>query len=334
MNGETILREHLLAVHEELHPGANLNPDDVIKWITAILEAIRNCRNSGAALDHIRRGSAIAVMAARNALIREGYRGNALAFARGLVNRGTKLKDFEQAALVSESEDVPAPPPIAGGGWPAWVLVPILCLFGFASSAVAGEFAGGGWVVPETNLAAQEDANYITNGGGWHVSIPSPPIAPPKVVIPETPKPRNAAPKGTASKPDLPWVQPWVFYGDTGPASMRQHLMEPDHMASAMAYLGVRNTADYQQELARLNHSELKQLHSIAHERQEGRRVPAIVKRISYESPQPPKPVPSQTVQAQVLASGGCPGGVCPANARPVRQTAPRGRVRLIGGRR
>lgn len=312
--GEQILEEGLLSTHGKLEPAsAFFDPTTLARIITDILELFRGCSSPARARLQIQRGGAIAKTSIRNVLRKNGYRGRDLwQTASDLAEQGTKLSEADIDALLEDAADVPTPPP-SNNWWAATSLALALVLLpNFASAA--------DWWPSEPSVV--HDVNF------W------PEFNPPAVVSPEPPK--------TTAKPDLPWVQPWVFYGDTGPASMRQHLMEPDHQRHAMAYLGISSLAEYQRELARLDHGELKQLHSIAHERQEGRRVPPlqrdrpgvrptdrqpVIRQISYD---PTQPQPTVNYQGNAPASGGvrqraglfgrrmlvgrsyCPAGGCP----------------------
>lgn len=143
---DEILKRLLEEAHQKIHPGANINPDEIMNWILKILEAIRECRNPAMAKWHMLNGTTVAVASARKALRNGGYRGNALRFARAVVASASKATEEEADTVLDEAADMPEPPPSAGGFWPVVASVCLLAVLtlGFPGMAYAGSVGGNG----------------------------------------------------------------------------------------------------------------------------------------------------------------------------------------------
>lgn len=316
-NGEEVLRDVVENAHHDLEPNQAIDPTTIIAIITAILEAIRGCRNQAKARDHVQRGSVVAILAARRAIVQSGYQGNALALARKMAANGSTLTEASLEAVFDLVEDIPTPPPAGGGGgWPVWSV-----LFCLVAGLMMTSTAHAQWPT---------DFHQVTTTG-WPVSIVTTPdiTSTPPAVITRTPEVEEF-------DLEIPDSRPWTFPGDNGTRErVIKHLVEHS------------NHRIDPQWLADLSYSELKALHSADHNglmgdhlRQgsnPGKSTTANVVQVSNPTRSTAKVVqgsnPTGWVKKTVPAglfgrqtktvwtwqgstaagySGGCPGGSCP----------------------
>ena len=317
ISAEKLLTQHVENAHNEVNPGQALDPTAIIAIVTAILDAIRGCRNEAKARDHIKRGSIVAVAGARRAIADAGYN-KPLALARDIVHRGESLADSEVDAIFTDVNDLPTPPALTGGGWPVWTaVIALVCCLVLPVAAEAS------WpVVAETSAEASETS--------WPVSIPA-------TVEQDVAMPAVEPSPEVRESWVIPSAQPWTYSGDNGTReSMIGHLMSGNHRETVMRWMGITDPAEYEQELARLTYSELHQLHSADHEHltKPGGATTAPTSTASVDASAGVATagggrwetqragifglrtkrvwVPANKARSVRMFSGGCPGGACP----------------------
>lgn len=316
---EQRLFDEVSAAQSTVNPNQAIDVTSIVAIITAIMEAIRGCRNPESAKAHIKRGSLIATIAARRAIVQSGYKGNALELARAVVDRGAKMDQAEVDAIVDETQDIPTtPPPTMSGGWPIWMLfLSVVSIFCFGSNAEAN------WPVCDGDAISIAETS-------WPTSVVS--IAATKPTLPSV-----QAEIDTFSLDDLPMPgNVWELnvgrgYGNHSKEELINHLLGSNHNFERIWLEG-------------LSMGELKTLHSQDHE--------GFVSNTLKRTATPGKQKPAKTAQTNSVAStssqstggrwttvrtglfgrrserrwvpagsasysranySGCPGGTCPA---------------------
>lgn len=103
---------------------AAFDPTLIVALVGQIITAIRGCRSPERAKAQIREGGAVAYSQAIRIVRDEGYKGReARELATDIVREGVNMTDAELDELITESKDLPQPPPAAGGFWPMWGLL-------------------------------------------------------------------------------------------------------------------------------------------------------------------------------------------------------------------
>lgn len=103
---------------------AAFDPTLWLSFISGVVEIFRGCRNPATAREHIKEGSAVSYRYAVQLAKDEGYKGNERKrVAKELVAKGKTLTDEELDGIQKDAEDLPQPPPTAGGFWPMWIAI-------------------------------------------------------------------------------------------------------------------------------------------------------------------------------------------------------------------
>lgn len=279
--------------------GRAISFDQILFYVSQILEMFRGCTNPGAIVDHVEDGSPVTFGAAYRIALNGGdgpFR--AVKTARTLVQAGRDCTREEIEAFVELSKDVPIPPS-SGGPMPNWVIL-IAAIFALGLQGVA--VAAG--PMPEFTEATAA----LMPAFNVQQTITVEPAQVPARVVQET-------------RPSIPNVQPWIY---PGPKSLREHLLEdPQHAELRKDYIA-----------GLVTESELRQLHSAHHEHKQRGNVlspdwfqrPATAKTVNYSYRESTQPVQAQPqyqtqraglfgrriVRMRTMGSGGCPGGFCP----------------------